>query len=155
MQEPDPQARIESIASYTAKLKGEDHPPVSDLLVDLAAWVPAGLLSLFATSKNAYVNTLMTSVAGSSDTLYSMGAEMEAMYTHLPLLQGIGLSTALMSYNGVVYWAFNGDYDMLPDIAVIKQGVAESFEQLQQQLEIDRRPAKRKAARKGGARRTT
>jgi hypothetical protein len=136
LDEPDPLERIETIACKTAKLKGSEQGALSGLMVDLASWIPEGLLSLLTVAKGAGVNTLLTTIGGSRQLLYSMGAEMEAMYAHVPLSQGIGLCTTLNCYNGKLYWGFNGDYDLLPDIALIKQGVAESFNTLMDALDI-------------------
>ncbi len=137
LDESDPVARIEAIARDTARLRGTARRPAMDSMIELASWVPSGLLSLFTTGKNACVNTLMTSIAGSQAPLYSMGAEMEAMYTHLPLMPGIGLGTSLMSYNDKLYWGFNGDYDLLPDLEAIKSAVEAGYADLLLQLEID------------------
>lgn len=134
--EADPLDRIETIACKTAKLKGEEAGSIDGFVEDLASWIPRGLLSLFTAAKGSSVNTLMTAIAGSPKPLYSMGAEMEAMYTHVPLSQGIGLATTLMSYNGKLYWGFNGDYDLLPDIELVAQGVSESFYTLMEALDI-------------------
>ena len=140
LDEPDPLERIETIACKTAKLKGGDQSveqgAVSGLMVDLASRIPEALLSLFTLAKGAGVNTLLATIGGSPQPLYSMGAEMDAMYTHVPLSQGIGLSTTLNSYKGSLYWGFNGDYDLLPDIALVKQGVTESFNALMDALDI-------------------
>jgi diacylglycerol O-acyltransferase len=134
--EADPLDRIETIACKTAKLKGEEQGSITSLKEDLAAWIPRGLLSLFTAAKGSSINTLFTAIAGSPQPLYSMGAEMEAMYTHVPLSQGIGLATTLMSYDGKLYWGFNGDYDLLPDIELVAQGVSESFYTLMEALDI-------------------
>ena len=65
----------------------------------------------------------MTGVANAPRQMYSMGAEKAEIYTHLPLMPGAGLSTLLTTYNGNVYWAFNGDYDLLPDLSLVAEGV--------------------------------
>jgi hypothetical protein len=62
--------------------------------------------------------------------MYSMGAEKAEIYTHLPLMPGAGLSTLLTTYNGNVYWAFNGDYDLLPDLSLVAEGVNDSYQAL-------------------------
>jgi WS/DGAT/MGAT family acyltransferase len=125
--EADPVLRIERIRQASAVLKAGNQPALPNLLVDVSERMPAGLLELFSASKSACVNTLASGVAGSPVPRFSLGAELEATYTHLPLLPGIGLATALMSYNGRIFWAFDGDYNLLPDLDLMKQGVLESF----------------------------
>ncbi len=124
--ESDPLARIKRIAAEVERLSGQSGA-TPDLLVDVAARVPAGLLSLFTTGKSSCANSLMTGVAHASRQMYSMGAEKAEIYTHLPLMAGTGLATLLTSYNGKVHWAFNGDYDLLPDLGLVAQGVNESY----------------------------
>ena len=125
--EPDPLVRIERIAAETRRLNKDVGSAVPDMLVDVAARVPAGLLSLYTTGRNTCANSLLTGVANASKQMYSAGAEKEEIYTHLPLMPGIGLVTLVTAYNGSVYWAFNGDYDLVPDIGLVAEGVEGSY----------------------------
>ena len=127
--EPDLQARLRRIDEELRRL-GDMQGAEPEVLVDIASRVPAGLLSLFTTGKSSCANSLLTGVANAPRQMYSMGAEKAEIYTHLPLMAGSGLSTLLTTYNGNVYWAFNGDYDMLPDLDLVAQGVNEGFQAL-------------------------
>ena len=37
-------------------------------------------------------------------------------YPHVPLIDNLGLGIALLSYDGRIYWGFNADYDVVPDL---------------------------------------
>ncbi len=125
--EPDPLVRIERIAAETGRLSQDGRGTSPDMLVDVAARVPAGLLSLFTTGRNACANSLLTGVANAPRQMYSAGAKKEEIYIHLPLIPGIGLVSLVTAYNGSVYWAFNADYDLVPDIGLVAEGVEQSY----------------------------
>ena len=78
----------------------------------------------------------MAPIAGPQAPLYSMGARMLSIYPHVPLQPGIGLTSALMSYNGKLCWGFNCDYDLLPDLAAVPEGIVQAFDQLMDELGI-------------------
>ena len=52
------------------------------------------------------------------------------MIPQVPLLEGLGLCIALMSYDGQVYWGFTADYELVPDLSAFVECIAESFEEL-------------------------
>jgi hypothetical protein len=39
------------------------------------------------------------------------------MYPQVPLMLGVGIGIALISYNGSLYWGFNADAVKVPDLA--------------------------------------
>ena len=57
-------------------------------------------------------------------------AELERIYIQAPLLPNQGLATALMSYNGNVCWGFVADPDLVPDVPVFVELVAQSLQRL-------------------------
>lgn len=129
VEEPDLQRRMRRIEDELGRL-AERAGAAPEVLVDVAARVPAGLLSLFTTGKTSCANMLMTGFANAPRQMYSMGAEKVEIYTHLPLLAGSALSSLLTSYNGNLHWAFNGDYDLLPDLNLVAEGVDQSYQAL-------------------------
>jgi hypothetical protein len=59
-----------------------------------------------------------------------LGAKMLAMIPQVPLLEGLGLCIALMSYDGQIFWGFTADYELVPDLSAFVECIAESFEEL-------------------------
>ncbi len=48
----------------------------------------------------------------------------------MPLLQGLGIGIALMSYAGTVCWGFNSDPDLVPDVEVFVDQVRRALERV-------------------------
>jgi diacylglycerol O-acyltransferase len=55
---------------------------------------------------------------------------MEEVYPHVPLLDNLGLGIALLSYDGRIFWGFNADYDVVPDLAEFVQGTRDALQEL-------------------------
>jgi hypothetical protein len=53
------------------------------------------------------------------------------MYPQLPLFENQGLGLAVMSYAGRVDWGLIGDLDLVPDLALLAEGLGDAFEELQ------------------------
>jgi hypothetical protein len=53
-------------------------------------------------------------------------------FPHVPLMNNHGLNIALMSYDKRLFWCFNADYDLLPDLELFSEAAQEAFEILLQ-----------------------
>jgi hypothetical protein len=85
---------------------------------------------LLAGSSQSSVNTVTTNVPGPQLKLYLGGRELVSMYPYLPLAQQIRASTAVFSYNGVLFFGVTGDYDAVPDVEEITAGIDEGMAEL-------------------------
>ena len=128
----EPIAQLESICDTTADLKGSDAALAVDSIMELAEWIPGPLLSraLGAIGGSGPVNMIVTNVPGPQFPLYLSGAKLLAMYPIVPLIPGGGLGVALFSYEGKLCWGFNGDYELVPDLAAFVEDVQIAFEGL-------------------------
>ncbi len=88
-------------------------------------------LSRSATRSRPF-NVAVTNVPGPPIPLYFLGCEMTAIYPMLPMFSNQALAVAVLSYNGKVYWGFNSDWDALPDVHNIVEGVGEQFRELRE-----------------------
>ena len=79
--------------------------------------LPTQLLSLASRQAQGTVNSIVTNVPGPQFPLYLLGAELKAMYPQVPLMLGVGIGIALISYNGNLCWGFNADAVKVPDLA--------------------------------------
>jgi len=61
-------------------------------------------------------NVVVTNVPGPNFPVYVLGAPMVACYPVVPLFQNQALGVALLSYHGRLFWGFNADWDVLPDL---------------------------------------
>ena len=48
----------------------------------------------------------------------------------MPLFPNQALALAVVSYDGRVFWGFNSDWDALPDVHDLVEGVGEQFGEL-------------------------
>jgi WS/DGAT/MGAT family acyltransferase len=75
-------------------------------------------------------NLIVTNVPGPPVPLYLLGARLLAGYPMVPLFENQGLGVALFSYDGTLFWGFNGDWDLVPDLNHFANDVETSFDEL-------------------------
>ena len=75
-------------------------------------------------------NLICTNVPGPPVPLYFMGHKMLTWYPHVPIGGEMGLNTAVLTYNGTIYFGFTIDAYAAPDGAVMEQLVPEAFAEL-------------------------
>jgi WS/DGAT/MGAT family acyltransferase len=96
-------------------------------------------------------NLLVTNIPGPQVPLYVLGRKLEDVYPLAFLPEHHALAVAIMSYNGGIDYGLLGDYDALPDIDVIADGIESSLQEL---LAVARGKAEKptpRAARANGA----
>jgi len=87
-------------------------------------------------------NLLVTNIPGPQLPLYVLGRKLEDLFPIAFLPANHALAIAIMSYDGGIDYGLLGDYDALPDIEVIADGIRDTLDEL---LEA----ARSKAARGG------
>lgn len=100
----DPVERLQTIAGSNARAKEHSASLGPTLLMDLAqsisrgmfGWL-LGLLSRTPLTGTAIHNVVISNVAGPTETLYSGGAEVTALYPLGPIFHGSGLNITVMS----------------------------------------------------------
>ena len=75
-------------------------------------------------------NLLVTNIPGPQFPLYLLGRRLEDLFPLAFLPKNHALAVAIMSYNGGLDYGLLGDYDALPDIDVIADGIDASLEEL-------------------------
>jgi WS/DGAT/MGAT family acyltransferase len=75
-------------------------------------------------------NLLVTNIPGPQLPLYVLGRELCDLFPVAFLPDNQALAVAIMSYNGGIDYGLLGDYDALPDIDVIADGIEESLAEL-------------------------
>ena len=69
-------------------------------------------------------NIVVTNVPGPQVPLFLLGRELTALFPVPPLIGDRALAIAVISYNGGVSFGLLGDFDALPDIDLIADGIA-------------------------------
>ena len=75
-------------------------------------------------------NLLVTNVPGPQMPLYLLDRQMIDAFPIPFLAENHGLAVAVMSYNGRINFGILGDYDAIPDIQVIADGLSDSRDDL-------------------------
>jgi len=130
IQEIDPREQLARIHATTKELKRSNQALGVEMMMAFAEYTPSGLLSLGAQAAQGPINSIVTNVPGPQFPLYLQGAKLEALYPQVPLLEGMGLGIALMSYDGQVCWGFNANPDLVPDLSTFVELVRESFDRV-------------------------
>ncbi|MBV9472089.1 MAG: wax ester/triacylglycerol synthase family O-acyltransferase [Solirubrobacterales bacterium] len=77
-------------------------------------------------------NLLVTNIPGPQVPLYVLGRKLEDLFPVAFLPKDHALAVAIMSYNGGIDYGLLGDYDALPDIEEIAEGIEQALAELQQ-----------------------
>ncbi len=77
-----------------------------------------------------FYNLLVTNVPGPQLPLYVLGRRLDAMFPVAFLAGDRALAVAIMSYDGGMNFGLIGDYDALPDLDVIAEGIEGSLAEL-------------------------
>jgi WS/DGAT/MGAT family acyltransferase len=75
-------------------------------------------------------NLIVTNIPGPQMPLYVLGRRLEDLFPIAFLPTGHALAVAIMSYNGQLEYGLLGDYDALPDIQLIADGLDEALAEL-------------------------
>ena len=132
--ERDPTKRLHRVIDTMQKLKHSKQALGVSWLEEVADKVGGRLfteLSRSATRSRPF-NVAVTNVPGPPIPLYFLGCEMAAMYPMLPMFPNQALAVAVISYNGRVFWGFNSDWDALPDVHNVVEGIGERFRELRE-----------------------
>jgi WS/DGAT/MGAT family acyltransferase len=75
-------------------------------------------------------NLIVTNIPGPQFPLYVLGRQLEDLYPVAFLPENHALAIAIMSYNGGIDFGLLADYDALPDLDVIAEGLDASLQEL-------------------------
>ncbi|HYC21439.1 MAG TPA: wax ester/triacylglycerol synthase family O-acyltransferase [Candidatus Bathyarchaeia archaeon] len=130
--ERDPRRRLERVAETTGKLKHSKQALGAEMLTQVSEWSGSTLLSLGVqlVGRARPFNLVVTNVPGPQVPLYLLGAEMRECYPLVPLFVDQGLGIALFSYSGKLFWGFNADWDIVPDLHDFVVAIDLAFKEL-------------------------
>jgi diacylglycerol O-acyltransferase / wax synthase len=75
-------------------------------------------------------NLLVTNIPGPQFPLYVLGRQLEDLFPVAFLPKNHALAVAIMSYNGGIDYGLLADYDALPDVEVIAEGIDAALSEL-------------------------
>ncbi|MBW2245203.1 MAG: DUF1298 domain-containing protein [Deltaproteobacteria bacterium] len=121
--EADPLKRVARIHEATQEFKDSHVESVIDLVEAIHEWIPIDLQAIAEGTQNLYVT--------------NVPAELLEIYIQPPLIENLGLTIGILSYNGRVCWGLCGDLDRLPDLGSLSQHIQSSYRELAQAAGVD------------------
>ena len=118
-----PETRLARISAATGDLKRTRQAVAAQSLTTLAGWAPATLHALGSRLASqprfglqSAVQMVVTNVPGPQVPLYTGGAQMLEVWPLIPVYHTLGLSLALVSYDGTVHFGLTADRELVPDL---------------------------------------
>ena len=139
----DPLARLRYVKDAMDGLKESRQLQAASAIASLQGFAPPTLHAQASRLNFAgrFFNLLVTNVPGPQFPLYVLGRKLSEIFP-IPFLAGErALAIAIMSYDGKVGFGLLGDYDALPDLDVVAEGIEASLAQLVALAEADASPA--------------
>jgi diacylglycerol O-acyltransferase / wax synthase len=135
----DPVERLRRVHRIASAKKEFMHAVPAGVLTEYAQFVPGTLAGLatstysraaLANRHRPLFNTIVTNIPGSTAPLYFCGARMRHYDAWGPVWDGMGILHPVTSYDGQVYVSFDADLAQMPDPAVYRACLEQSFDEL-------------------------
>ena len=134
----DPVERLRAVHEQMTSLKASHMAEAGEVVVamgDLAPPMVVGPVSRMVIRAvhrlpQRSINTVTTNVPGPQVPLYCLGHEMLEARPFVPISHGVRVSTAILSYNGHLFFGITGDYETAPDVGVLASAAAACIEEL-------------------------
>jgi len=119
-----PRDRMQMVTAATGDLKRSRAAVAARTLTQLANWAPAtvqGLAGRVMTSQlrwspQSVVNIVATNIPGPQFPFYTGGAKLIDVWPFVSIYHSLGLSVAIVSYDGAVSFGLLADRDLVPDL---------------------------------------
>jgi diacylglycerol O-acyltransferase len=131
--ESDPRARFERIRAETRRLRESGAAIGIDHFTRVVDWMGSTLLTYAGVRLAARVhpfNMIVSNVPGPQFPLYLLDARMLRLYPQLPLFESQGLGIAVLSYDGWLCFGIVSDWDVVPDLDPVVEGIRAAREEL-------------------------
>ena len=158
----DPVERLAVVHEQMEKLKSSHISEAGEAVVRIGNLAPpmlVGSLTRMAVRSMGRLgqhslNTVTTNVPGPQFPLYCLGREMLEYRPFVPISHGLRVGTAILSYNGTLFFGVTGDFATMPDVGVVAAGITSDIDDLRDRaLALARRPnARSRPTRRGRAR---
>ena len=126
----EPAQRLARIIEVTKDLKSSHQAVGASALMNAGTWAPPQLHAMGARlmARRRFINLVVSNVPGPQVPLYMDGARLALTYPLMPLGESCGLSIAVTSLSGVMGFGLTSDWDTVPDLGVIREGMLASLD---------------------------
>ena len=131
--EPDPVRRLRLVHEQMEFLKGSHQAAGPDALVRALGMAPELLAATVHTAlllRQPVIQTVTTNVPGPAFPLYVLGRKLVELYPYVPIATGFRVSIGNISYLGRLFFGLTGDFDAMPDLELLAEGIRTGFDEL-------------------------
>jgi diacylglycerol O-acyltransferase len=130
--ESDPKRRYERQIEEAETLKAGTQATGSTALMDITSHMPPVIHSFLARSMYAtrLFNLTITNVPGPQLPLYYFGSKVREIWPLVPIAAEHAVGLAVFSYDGKLFFCVNADRHTVPDLELLRTGIADSIEEL-------------------------
>ncbi|WP_406279471.1 WS/DGAT/MGAT family O-acyltransferase [Embleya sp. NBC_00896] len=132
--EDDPLARLASVRAQMDDLKRSRQAAGADVLTGLGNFAAPTLLALGSRTALRFpqriLQTVTTNVPGPRVPLYMLGRPLAEIYPYVPIASTMRISVGIFSYLDRITFGINADFDAVPDVQVLADGIRAGFEEL-------------------------
>ena len=128
----DPVARLRAVRAGMDDLKKSKQAVGAEALANVQNFAPPTVLAQASrlNFSTRLFNLIVTNVPGPQFPIYTRGREMTDVFPVAFLPEDHALAIAIMSYNGKVNFGLLGDYDAVPDLQSLADGIEQSLAEL-------------------------
>jgi hypothetical protein len=122
--------RYKQVMAEAEALKHGTQAVGTSTIISLAGLAPPALHAIIARALYAtrLFNVTVTNVPGPETTLYALGARLREIIPLVPLAAEHALGVAIFSYDGTVVFGINAAADAVPDVGLLRDGIAAEIE---------------------------
>lgn len=132
----DPEERLAEVRRQMEDIKERGAESTVQMLSEAAGWLPDSVFMagektvLRLADFSRLFNTITTNVPGPQMPLYCLGRRMLNLYPFVMLSKDQRITTAVVSYDGGVYFGITGDKEHVPDLAAVCRGIDGALDDL-------------------------
>jgi len=130
----DPAERLAAVTRQLSSLKSSGMARGVDSMFTAADLVPGTLFALgarvAARLPQRAISTVTTNVPGPPVPMYLLGHRMTELFPYIPIGADIRITIGIASYAGRLTCGVTGDFDAVPDLQVLCDGIESATEEL-------------------------
>jgi diacylglycerol O-acyltransferase / wax synthase len=130
----NPTERLAAVTRQLSSLKSSGMAIGVDTMLAAADLMPGTLFSLGASVAarlpQRAISTVTTNVPGPQVPMYLLGRRMTELFPYIPLGADIRITIGVASYAGCLTCGVTGDYDAVPDLQVLCDGIETATQEL-------------------------
>jgi WS/DGAT/MGAT family acyltransferase len=123
----NPAERLAAVSRQLSRLKSSGMAMGVDGMLSAADLVPGALFALgarvAARLPQRAISTVTTNVPGPQVPMYLLGHRMTELFPYIPLGAQIRITIGIASYAGSLTCGVTGDFDAVPDLQVLCDGI--------------------------------